>query len=57
MKFTLTVVVMIGGILFGIVLADDAAVAQPVQVGTFSSALITFILFEKAYYCEIMHSA
>jgi glutamate/aspartate transport system permease protein len=26
----------------------------PVQVGAFSSALITFIMFEAAYYCEIM---
>jgi len=29
---------------------------EPVQVGAFSSALITFILFEAAYYCEIMRS-
>lgn len=28
----------------------------PVQVGAFSSCLITFILFEAAYYCEIMRS-
>ncbi|GAB2869867.1 ABC transporter permease subunit [Pseudoduganella ginsengisoli] len=28
----------------------------PVQVGAFPSALITFILFEAAYYCEIMRS-
>jgi len=28
----------------------------PVQVGAFSSALITFIMFEAAYYCEIMRS-
>ncbi|NHZ65902.1 amino acid ABC transporter permease [Massilia genomosp. 1] len=26
----------------------------PVQVGAFTSALITFIMFEAAYYCEIM---
>ncbi|MBG6220935.1 MULTISPECIES: ABC transporter permease subunit [unclassified Janthinobacterium] len=29
---------------------------EPVKVGAFSSALITFILFEAAYYCEIMRS-
>ncbi|MFL9927012.1 ABC transporter permease subunit [Herbaspirillum lusitanum] len=29
---------------------------EPIQVGAFSSALITFILFEAAYYCEIMRS-
>lgn len=29
---------------------------QPVKVGAFSSSLITFILFEAAYYCEIMRS-
>ncbi|MBI3283485.1 MAG: amino acid ABC transporter permease [Burkholderiales bacterium] len=28
----------------------------PVQVGAFSSSLITFVLFEAAYYCEIMRS-
>ena len=28
----------------------------PVQVGPFTSALITFIMFEAAYYCEIMRS-
>lgn len=28
----------------------------PVQVGAFSSCLITFVLFEAAYYCEIMRS-
>ncbi|MFT5643338.1 MAG: glutamate/aspartate transport system permease protein [Janthinobacterium sp.] len=28
----------------------------PVRVGAFSSALITFIMFEAAYYCEIMRS-
>ncbi|CDG80942.1 amino acid ABC transporter permease [Janthinobacterium agaricidamnosum] len=27
---------------------------EPVKVGAFSSALITFIMFEAAYYCEIM---
>jgi glutamate/aspartate transport system permease protein len=27
---------------------------EPVKVGTFWSALITFILFQAAYYCEIM---
>ncbi|ATQ73390.1 amino acid ABC transporter permease [Massilia violaceinigra] len=29
---------------------------EPVQVGAFTSALITFIMFEAAYYCEIMRS-
>ena len=29
---------------------------QPVQVGAFTSSLITFILFEAAYYCEIMRA-
>ena len=29
---------------------------EPVQVGAFSSALITFVMFEAAYYCEIMRS-
>jgi glutamate/aspartate transport system permease protein len=28
----------------------------PVRVGAFSSALITFVMFEAAYYCEIMRS-
>jgi glutamate/aspartate transport system permease protein len=27
---------------------------EPVRVGAFASALITFIMFEAAYYCEIM---
>ncbi|MDY7577891.1 amino acid ABC transporter permease [Herbaspirillum sp. RTI4] len=30
--------------------------SEPIQVGAFSSAMITFILFEAAYYCEIMRS-
>jgi glutamate/aspartate transport system permease protein len=30
--------------------------ASPVQVGPFWSALITFVMFEAAYYCEIMRS-
>lgn len=30
--------------------------AEPVQVGAFSSCLITFVMFEAAYYCEIMRS-
>ncbi|MBC7860235.1 MAG: ABC transporter permease subunit [Burkholderiaceae bacterium] len=30
--------------------------AEPVTVGAFSSALITFVMFEAAYYCEIMRS-
>jgi glutamate/aspartate transport system permease protein len=34
------------------VLGED----KPVKVGAFSSALITFILFEAAYYCEIMRA-
>jgi glutamate/aspartate transport system permease protein len=29
---------------------------DPVKVGDFSSALITFVLFEAAYYCEIMRA-
>lgn len=29
---------------------------QPVPVGGFTSALITFILFEAAYFCEIMRA-
>src|SRR6202051_3406708 len=29
---------------------------EPVQVGAFASSLITFIMFEAAYYCEIMRS-
>jgi glutamate/aspartate transport system permease protein len=29
---------------------------EPVKVGAFPSALITFIMFEAAYYCEIMRS-
>ena len=29
---------------------------EPVKVGAFLSALITFIMFEAAYYCEIMRS-
>jgi glutamate/aspartate transport system permease protein len=29
---------------------------NPVKVGAFNSALITFILFEAAYYCEIMRA-
>ncbi|HWW04065.1 ABC transporter permease subunit [Collimonas sp.] len=100
MKFTLTltVVAMIGGILFGTLLAMMrlshskpisfvatsyvnlirsvplvlvifwfyflvpyigawiVGASEPIQVGAFSSALITFILFEAAYYCEIMRS-
>ena len=28
--------------------------AEPVKVGTFMSALITFTIFQAAYYCEIM---
>jgi glutamate/aspartate transport system permease protein len=29
---------------------------EPVKVGAFASALITFVMFEAAYYCEIMRS-
>ncbi len=29
---------------------------EPVAVGAFSSCLITFVMFEAAYYCEIMRS-
>jgi glutamate/aspartate transport system permease protein len=29
---------------------------QPIEVGAFTSSLITFILFEAAYYCEIMRA-
>ncbi len=29
---------------------------EPVKVGAFTSALITFIMFEAAYYCEIMRA-
>src|SRR5258706_8779296 len=29
---------------------------NPVKVGAFTSALVTFILFEAAYYCEIMRA-
>ena len=29
---------------------------QPVHVGAFVSALVTFIMFEAAYYCEIMRA-
>jgi ABC-type amino acid transport system permease subunit len=34
----------------------DHRCLEPIQVGAFQSALITFILFEAAYYCEIMRS-
>jgi glutamate/aspartate transport system permease protein len=29
---------------------------EPIKVGAFTSSLITFILFEAAYYCEIMRA-
>ena len=29
---------------------------SPIKVGAFSSALVTFILFEACYYCEIMRA-
>jgi len=29
---------------------------EPIKVGAFSSSVITFILFEAAYYCEIMRA-
>jgi glutamate/aspartate transport system permease protein len=30
--------------------------AEPIQVGAFMSSLITFAMFEAAYYCEIMRA-
>lgn len=33
-----------------------AGADQPVRVGAFASSLITFTLFEAAYYCEIMRA-
>ena len=30
--------------------------SQPVQVGAFMSSVITFTMFEAAYYCEIMRA-
>ncbi len=30
--------------------------SEPIRVGAFTSSLITFILFEAAYYCEIMRA-
>lgn len=30
--------------------------SEPVRVGAFTSSLITFIMFEAAYYCEIMRA-
>lgn len=30
--------------------------ATPIKVGAFASALVTFILFEACYYCEIMRA-
>jgi glutamate/aspartate transport system permease protein len=30
--------------------------AQPLQVGAFASCLVTFMLFEAAYFCEIMRA-
>jgi len=30
--------------------------ARPIQVGAFMSSLVTFTLFEAAYYCEIMRA-
>ncbi|HEY4857550.1 MAG TPA: ABC transporter permease subunit [Xanthobacteraceae bacterium] len=30
--------------------------AQPIQVGAFASSLVTFTLFEAAYFCEIMRA-
>jgi glutamate/aspartate transport system permease protein len=29
---------------------------NPIKVGAFASSLVTFILFEAAYYCEIMRA-
>jgi glutamate/aspartate transport system permease protein len=30
--------------------------SEPVKVGPFASSLVTFVLFESAYYCEIMRA-
>ena len=30
--------------------------ARPIQVGAFTSSLVTFTLFEAAYFCEIMRA-
>jgi glutamate/aspartate transport system permease protein len=30
--------------------------SEPIKVGAFTSSLVTFILFESAYYCEIMRA-
>src|SRR5258705_4149400 len=30
--------------------------SNPIKVGAFYSALVTFTMFEAAYYCEIMHA-
>lgn len=30
--------------------------SEPIRVGAFSSSLITFVLFEAAYFCEIMRA-
>ena len=30
--------------------------SEPIKVGAFSSSLITFVLFEAAYFCEIMRA-
>lgn len=30
--------------------------SEPIMVGAFTSSLVTFILFEAAYYCEIMRA-
>jgi glutamate/aspartate transport system permease protein len=30
--------------------------SRPIKVGAFTSSLVTFILFEAAYYCEIMRA-
>ncbi|MDM0057683.1 amino acid ABC transporter permease [Variovorax fucosicus] len=30
--------------------------AQPVQVGGYTSAMVTFVLFESAFFCEIMRA-
>lgn len=32
------------------------ASAEPLKVGPFASTLVTFVLFESAYYCEIMRA-
>src|SRR5512134_2681911 len=68
---TLTGLAMVGGIFFGTLLAMMRlsrfillsyigawiiGANDPVKVGSFLSCLITFTMFEAAYYCEIMRA-